>query len=335
MKILSAGFVTASCLAFAAQAAATDCNVNVVPGQSIQKAIDQLPADGSSQTICLAKGAFTVDKLVSIRRDNVTIRGVGKDTQVRMKPGVQQPVFVIGDYQQAAPQQTVTNVTIEDMTISGNVDGKEFMPELPYLSNSGVVVRRGEEIVMRDLFVSHCRSACLLTERQTKHVIIENNHVTKAQWDGVSFNSSSHIILRNNEVRDNVAAAVTAENVEDSVIENNVFNNNGSHGIYLSDSYRNTFHHNDISHNKLSAIFFTCAIKSHDPFQCWPNSLASDNVVTENTMMGNTHSYSFGVDDQSNCKDPNWPKNRWFNNDSDAPGKNPDPDYYGICISEK
>lgn len=335
MKIVSAAIVTASCLLFAAQAKAADCNVTVVPGQSLQKAIDELPSDGSEQTVCLTRGEFTVDGLVSIQRNNVTLRGSGKETVVQMKHGVQQPVIVIGGYKQAEPEKTTAEVTVENMTISGNSDGREFMPELPYLSNSGVIVRRGESIVLRNLNVSNCRSACLLTEQKTKDVVIENNHVTRAQWDGISFNSSSHIILRNNEIADNVAAAVTAENVEDSLIENNTLNGNGSHGVYLSDSYRNTFRHNDISDNKMSGIFLTCAIHTRDPLLCWPNSLSSDNLITENTFNGNANSYSFGVDRAANCKAQYWPKNRWINNKSDSQGEDPDPERFGVCITRK
>ncbi|MED5523627.1 MAG: right-handed parallel beta-helix repeat-containing protein [Pseudomonadota bacterium] len=308
------------------------CNQNVAPGQSIQAAIDALPKDNSPQTLCLQAGTYNIDGLLHIDRSNITLSGAGDASHIQMRDDVEQPVLVIGDYQHPEPQAAIRNVVIENLKLTGNHSAKEFMPALPYLSNSVVIVRRGEQIVFRNLTLDRCRSACLLTERQSSNVRIEQNRITGAMWDGVSFNSTRFVVMRGNSVSHNVAAAITAENLEDSYISNNQLVDNGSHGAYLSNSYRNVFEDNTINNNKQAGIYLTCAIRTRSPLICWDNSMSADNTFKDNTLNDNTFGYAVGVDSAANCAKPGFKINVWKDNHSNGPNQQY-PALFGRCTT--
>lgn len=309
------------------------CTVRVVPGDDLQAAIDALPDDGRPASVCLAAGEYALDRLLAIRRDGLRLRGEGHATVLRMADGVQQPLIVVGDHERREPRRTIRDVAIEDLQLIGAEAEHEFMPELPYLSNSAVVVRGGERIRLAGLKASRCRSACLLTEHGSREVTIEDNDVSAAAWDGVSFNSSSHIRLIDNDIHGNVAAGITAEDLEDSEIRDNRIERNGSHGVYLSDSARNRFVDNTFADNRDTGVFLACAVRRHDaPVHCWDHSMSHDNLFEHNRFQDNPYAYRIGVDDRAPCAGPGWRPNLWRGNQADASGQDPRADLYGDCV---
>jgi parallel beta-helix repeat protein len=311
-----------------------ECTRTIAPGADLQQAIDQLPADVSPATLCLSKGTYPIVNLVHIERNGVHLRGVGADTVVQMKDGVQQPLFVIGDYVNQQPAHPVENVSIENMRIVGTTHLEhEFMPERPYLSNSAVVVRAGKHILLSGLTVTQCRSACLLSEFDTTDLTIRKSDVSGATWDGLSFNRSSHIQVLDNNIHDNVAAGITTEHMEDSVVRGNRLERNGSQGVYLSDSNRNRFESNSIIGNKTAGVILACSIRFRKPeLLCWDNSMSQDNLFEHNHFQGNPYIYTIGADRAANCKSPDFKQNLWRGNVADAGGYNPPAEYYGNCV---
>ncbi|WP_366515627.1 right-handed parallel beta-helix repeat-containing protein [Solimonas marina] len=309
------------------------CTVRVKPGADLQKAIDALPANGKPATLCLAAGQYPLQGLLSIDRSRLTVRGAGADTVLQMQAGVMQPMLVIGDARNEIPDHVTSDVTVENMSLIGTAGDHEFMPERPWLSNSNIVVRRGEQITLRGLTVKTCRSACVLTERDTHDATISGNHISGAVWDGVSFNRSSQIHLLDNDISGNTAAGITTEHLTGSEIRRNTIHDNGSHGIYLSDSLDNQFTDNTISGNRQAAVFLTCSIRDHDPQHvlCWDNSMSQGNLFEHNHLQHNQFGYSAGADSAANCAQPGWRPNIWRDNDSDAPNHDPDPQRFGTC----
>lgn len=319
--------------ALPAQSADTDgCTVRVAPGDDLQAAIDSVSDDSLPATVCLAAGDYPLDGLVSIQRDGLRLRGQGHDTVLRMHDGVQQPLIVIGDYESREPRRTIRDVAIEDLQLVGGEAEHEFMPELPYLSNSAVVVRGGEGIRLAGLKASQCRSACLLTEHGSREVTIEDNDVSAADWDGISFNSTSKVRLVDNVIHGNVAAGITAEDLEDSEIRDNRIEGNGSHGIYLSDSAGNLFADNTFADNRDTGVFLACAVRQHEPpVHCWDRSMSQANVFERNVFDANPHAYRIGVDDRANCSAPDWRPNLWRDNRTDSTGVDA-PERFGRCV---
>lgn len=322
--------------AFAAVPAHAACDARPRPGDDLQQALDALPADGAAKTVCLAAGEYRLHGLVAIRRDAVTLRGAGARTVLRMQDGVAQPLLVVGEPAEEVPARAIRDVTIEQMRLIGAPAPQEFMPEHPYLSNSGVVVRRGERVTLRRLELDRCRSACILTERDTRDVTIEDSRVIGAVWDGVSFNRTAGVKMIGNEVRGNVAAGITAEHLEDSEIRDNTIAANGSHGVYLSDSLRNRFEGNRFERNRHAGVFLTCAVRFRDPgpVLCWDNSMSQANVFEDNRFERNQYGYDVGADRAANCALPQWQPNLWRGNRSDTPNRDPQPGQLGRCTRD-
>lgn len=311
-----------------------ECTRTVGPGANLQQAIDQLPVDVSPATLCMSKGLYPITGLLHIDRSGVHLRGAGPETVIQMKDGVQQPLIVIGDYAHQQPSHPVENVSVENMRIVGTTHLEhEFMPERPYLSNSVVVVRAGKRIVLNGLTVSQCRSACLLSEHDTTDLTIQNSDVSGATWDGLSFNRSSRIQVLDNVIHDNVAAGITTEHMEDSLVRGNRLERNGSQGVYLSDSNRNRFEHNEIIGNKTAGVILACSIRFRSPeLLCWDNSMSQDNLFERNHFQGNPYIYTIGADRAANCKSPEFKQNLWRGNVADVGGYNPPAEYYGNCV---
>ncbi len=309
------------------------CSVHAAPGDDLQAVIDGMAADSKPAAVCLAAGEYTLQRLLSIRRDGLVLRGQGPSTVLRMRDGVQQPLLVIGDYENEEPAQAIHGVAVEDLQLVGGKAEHEFMPERPYLSNSAVVVRGGRDIRLSGLQASHCRSACLLSERDTQGLSITDSDVSGAAWDGVSFNRSARVTMRGNHVHDNAAAGITTEHLEDSDIRDNVLERNGSQGLYLSDSRGNRFIGNRFAGNARAGVFLACSIRYRSPeVLCWDNSMSQDNLFEHNVFEGSPYTFTIGVDRAANCTAPDFRPNLWRGNQADASGFNPPPEVYGKCV---
>jgi parallel beta-helix repeat protein len=269
-------------------------------------------------------------------RDGVTLRGRGPSTVLRLAGDVQSPVVVIGDYEHETPERPTSRVTVERLRIvGGGRDGHEAHADFPYLTNSAIVVRTGRNVALRDLDVSGCRSACLLTERDTRDVSIVGNSIEGSVWDGISLNRTARARITGNVVRDNTASGITAEHLEDSVLEGNVLEGNRTHGIYLADSYRNRFAGNRFVRNVLSGVFLTCAVRVREPpVACWDDSMSAGNAFMQNEFDGNRVAFTVASDDRAPCTATGFTPNR---SQADRVARNPRtepyPARFGRCLA--
>jgi parallel beta-helix repeat protein len=295
-----------------ARSPADPCTLRLSPKDDLQQAIDGAGARSGRIRVCLSAGEHRLPHLLAVERDDTTLTGEGPATLLRLETGVDSPVLVVGDYRSATPRRPVSNVVVERLRIvGGGAGGSELHGRYPYLTNSAVVVRAGRGITLRDLDVSECRSACILTERDTHDVAIEKNRVRGSVWDGISLNRTTRARLVDNDIRDNTAAGITAEHLEDSLVDRNVVARNRTHGVYLSDSYRNAFRDNRFVDNVLSAVFLTCAVREREPpVACWQDSMSQGNDFARNTIVGNRVGFTEAPDARATCAAPGFVANR-------------------------
>lgn len=290
--------------------AAPACSAWAEPGDDLQAAIDALAAR-SPAVLCLKAGDYPLYQYLAIRRHRFTLRGAGPGSVLRLQHQVESPVIVIGDDSQREPGFEVFGVALEQLSIiGGGHGGSEHHPQRPWLTNSGVVVRRGNGIRIEYLDVQHCRSAGILTEYNSAQVTIAHNRVGYAAWDGISLNRASRTVISHNLLQENLAAGLTTEHLTDSQITDNQFTFNGSHGIYLADAYRNRVANNRFERHAGAGIYLTCSIRSRDPVRCWDRSMSAANVFDANLYLNNRLGYQFGVDDAANCRSDGFVTNR-------------------------
>lgn len=311
------------------------CTRTLGPGADLQVSLDGLASDRPA-VLCLAAGEYRLPRFLSLQRDGVTLRGAGDATVLRLRDGVQSPLVVVGDFRHEVPERATSDVTVERLRlVGGGGAASELHAEHPHLTNSAVVVRRGRRIVVRDVDVSACRSACILTEHDTRDVVIERNRVRGSTWDGISLNRTTRLRLVGNAIRDNTAAGITVEHLEDSEIAGNVVAGNGSHGVYLSDSYRNRFHDNRFVDNTNAGVFLTCAVRFRDPgpVLCWDRSMSQGNRFEGNVFAGNRRDFIVAADAAANCSDPAFVPNRSLDHgERGAPEVEQWPAVFGPCL---
>jgi parallel beta-helix repeat protein len=311
------------------------CTATAAPGDDLQKAIDDAAAASPAARLCLSGGEFRLNGYLSIRHDGFTLRGDGDRTVLRLTAGTESPVLVIGDALHADPDRPVSHVTVERLrVIGGGHDGREFDPALPYLMNSAVAVRDGHDVRISDLEVDQCRSACILTERGSRDVVIAHNTAEHAAFDGLSLNDTTAAHIVDNTLRDNKAAGLTAEHLQDSVVTGNRFVDNGSEGMYLSNSYGNRFVGNRLDDNRTAGVFLTCAVIQHSfPLRCAADSMSHDNVFERNTFAGNGHGFFVAPNPAADCTARDFARNR---SQRDVFGRDdnrlPDASAFGQCL---
>jgi parallel beta-helix repeat protein len=288
------------------------CTVTLSPGDDLQGAVDGAPQPSRLRIVCLQAGEFRLGRFLSITRDGIVVRGAGPSTVLRLEDGTQSPVLVIGDADEKSPRHATANVTIENLRIVGaGRGGEEAAPGRPYLTNSAVVVRAGRDVAIRNASISACRSACILTELDTRRIAIEDDDVSGSVWDGIALNRTSRARIAGNRIHDNTAAGISTEHLEDSVVADNVVVDNRTHGVYLSDSYGNRIARNRFGGNVLSGVFLTCAVREREPpVQCWKDSMSAGNVFERNRFVANRVGYMVGADPLASCRRRGFTPNR-------------------------
>src|SRR5262249_61607017 len=183
------------------------CTQTLSAGGDLQRAIDAIAAGGRRGTLRRGEGEFPLARLVAIEHDGLALRGQGPSTVLRLAAGTASAVVVLGDYTHETPQRPISNVTVEKLRVVGAVDGgSEFLAGHSFLSNSGIVIRGGRRIAIRDVEVTACRSACILTEHDSRDVSIERTSASGSVWDGISLNRTANARLVGNTIRGNTAA---------------------------------------------------------------------------------------------------------------------------------
>jgi len=336
---LCAGGTSPTTWAASPGASVAGCTLRIDPGADVQGSLDRLAAAGTPATLCLAAGEFPLPGPLSIDGDGLGLRGEGPSTVLRLREGAQSPVIVVGDQQHQKPARPVSDVTIERLrVIGGGPGGSEFDADHPFLTNSAVVIRAGHNVTLRELDVRACRSACILTEHDCRDVTIERSTVSGSTWDGIAFNRTARARMVGNTIRDNRAAGITVEHLEDSVIDGNTISDNRSQGVYLSDSYRNRFRGNRFTGNTNAGVFLTCSVRQRDPepARCWDDSMSQANAFEGNEFAGNRLGYIVAADSAANCRKPgvvpNVSRGDTF---TQNPSIEQDAPKYGQCLREE
>lgn len=320
-------------LAAFASAARAHCDRRIAPGAGIQAALNALPT-GAPQTLCLARGHYALDHMITIRNSQLTLKGAGPGTVLQMHPGLSSPVLVIGDPDHQRPQWRIRHVRVTDLKIEGGgMSREEFLPDKPYLSNSGIVIRAGEHVELDHLSLSNCRSACILTEYSSQEISIRDNRISGAIWDGISLNRAGATRILDNVIKHNTAAGITVEHLEGALIKGNRILDNGSQGIYLAEAIGNRIQGNRLLHNHLAGIFLTCSVKDRNPVQCWRNSMSRGNHFLDNRFHGNRFAYQVAPDKAADCRGADYQQNisrrdRFVNSRNQIPS----PQRYGYCL---
>lgn len=251
--------IAAAILIFRQPAAIAAQTVKEKNCTAIQNAINKLPVEGGE--IRLASGTFVCSHPIVIDKNNVTLRGHGTSTMLRLANSANSPVIVMGQTENI-PSRTTQHVTVADLMIDGNranqlseCMGGPCSDQFP-LRNNGISVRRCHDCTVQSVVVFGAMSGGLVTELGCRRLRIRDYTSFDNEFDGLAGyetedSSFSGIYLYNNR-----AAGIST----DIKFNNNRFTdvtlaNNKSVGIFMRDSLNNTFTNLHISDSGQHGIF--------------------------------------------------------------------------------
>ena len=85
--------------------------------QTIQRALDKLPADGGE--VIIPAGTYLCTKPIVLDKSRVKLRGAGPATLLKLADNANAPVIVMGSTENV-PSKTVKYLVVSDLMIDGN-----------------------------------------------------------------------------------------------------------------------------------------------------------------------------------------------------------------------
>lgn len=228
----------------------------VGPGESIQQAIDGLPAEGG--TVVLAAGEHWLTAGLWVNRSGMTLRGEA-GARLRLADGVNQPVILLGDDAEV-PGAVIRNLRVEGLEIDGNRKGQdsETDPTRPWIRNNGLDVRRVEGLVVDRVRVRGARSGGLVVSWDSRDIEVMRCSFDDNEFDGIALYASERILVRDFECRDNQAAGLSFDNDLRRVrFEAGTLANNGDVGVFARHSSAIDFVGVEVTHSGSHGVFLS------------------------------------------------------------------------------
>jgi hypothetical protein len=226
---------------------------------AIQKAISLLPSEGGE--VALVSGTYTCVRPIIIDKNNVTLRGAGPATLLRLADGGNAPVIIMGSAE-GVPSRATRHVRVIDLMIDGNRQnqlsecmGGPCSAEFP-LRNNGISIRRCEDCVVQSVTVYGAMSGGLVTELGCRRLTIRDYTSYDNEFDGLAGYETEDSTFSGIHLYGNKAAGIST----DIKFNNNKFFNvtisgNKSVGIFMRDSLDNSFSNVHIRDNLLHGVF--------------------------------------------------------------------------------
>ena len=250
---------------------------NELTCDSIQKAINDLPAEGGE--VRLPAAAYTCTKPIVLDRNNVTLRGAGPGTLLRLADQINAPVIVMG-LTENIPSRDTRHVRVMDLMIDGNranqtaeCMGGPCSDSFP-LRNNGISIRRCVDCVVQSVTVFGAMSGGLVTELGCRRLTIRDYTSYDNEFDGLAGYETEDSTFSGIHLYGNKAAGIST----DIKFNNNKFydvtiSDNKTVGIFMRDSLDNSFTNLHIRDNVQHGIFL--AQVNTDP-----NTAATGNTFT-------------------------------------------------------
>jgi hypothetical protein len=290
--------------------------------RGIQTEIDTLPDAGG--VVYLSEGEYICEKSIVINRNNVTLKGSGGATILKLKDNANVPVLIIGE---TIPIPTITrrNITISDLIIDGNrlEQSRECSLIGPCsganaLRNNGITLRKVENIIIERVTTHSTRSGGLVSELSCENVTIKDFTSYNNYFDGIAGYETKDSNFTNLALFNNCAAGVsldinfsknTMSNINiyiDSNISCSSTPSSGDVGMFIRDSHSNIFKNikihdmlnhgifvaqvnEDISTGPKGNLFSTMILGNNAGFGIiFNDASATDNVLVSTIMTGNT-----------------------------------------------
>lgn len=250
----------------------------------IQAVLDDMPESGG--TVSLRPGVYKFDRPLSLRKDNLVLRGAGPTTVLRLNDGANCPVLVMGTLSNT-PCRIVRNLRVCDLDIDGNrtnqqVECWDIQGEGSELRNNGLTIRGVTDSFVEHVRAYRCRSGGLVTEKSVRRLTVSDFASWDNQFDGLAAYVTEDSLLTRLILHDNPGAGLSLDhNFRHNVITDAVMTSNGS-GIFMRDSRDNLFQGLSIRDSREHGVFMAQTALTNAVGQ-WiptPNTECTGNVFS-------------------------------------------------------
>lgn len=255
---------------------------------AIQHAINKLPAEGGE--VVLSAGTYTCTHPIVIDRNNVSLRGAGPASLLRLADNINAPVIVMGTTENI-PSHAVRYVRVKDLMIDGNranqsseCMGGPCSNEFP-LRNNGISIRRCVDCVVESVTVYGAMSGGLVTELGCRRLTIRDYTSYDNEFDGLAGYETEDSTFSGIHLYGNKAAGIST----DIKFNNNKFYDvtivdNKTVGIFMRDSLDNSFTNLHIRDSVQHGIFL--AQVNTDPSTAATGNTFTGVVISRSGGMG-------------------------------------------------
>lgn len=292
MKTLHSTYITLTLLVLVLSGTASPVfavqHSNEKTCDSIQKMIDRLPVDGGE--VRLPVGTYTCSKPIVLDRNNITLRGAGPGTLLRLADSINAPVIVMG-LTENVPSRDTRYVRVIDLMIDGNranqtmeCMGGPCSDEFP-LRNNGISIRRCVDCMVQSVTVFGAMSGGLVTELGCRRLTIRDYTSYDNEFDGLAGYETEDSTFSGIHLYGNKAAGIST----DIKFNNNKFYDvtiadNKTVGIFMRDSLDNSFTNLHIRDSVQHGIFL--AQVNTDPSTAATGNTFTGVVISRSGGMG-------------------------------------------------
>lgn len=255
-------------------------------GHAINRAIDSLPEGGG--TIVLGPTLFPVSEAIVIDRDGVELRGMGRETTLRLTDGANCSVVVVGST--ATPvARIVRDITVGHLVVDGNRGAQQFeccggpcdTGGLTFIRNNGVTIRGAEDIRLSNLATHNCRSGGVVLEKYCRRIQIVDLESYNNEFDGLACYETEDSVFDQLQLHHNRSAGMSLDwKFNRNLILDSTFTRNGSQGVFMRDAIANTFRNLYLRDNGEQGLFVAETREI-------PDSSCRDNRFERLTVTGN------------------------------------------------
>lgn len=263
--------------------------------EAIQKALYQLPVEGGE--IRLSAGIYSCTRPIVIDKNNISLRGAGPATVLRLADNINAPVIIMG-LAEGVPSRSTHYVRVSDLMIDGNREnqtsecmGGPCSNEFP-LRNNGISIRRCVDCTVQFVTVYGARSGGLVTELGCRRLSIRDYTSYDNEFDGLAGYETEDSTFSGIHLYGNEAAGIST----DIKFNNNKFYDvtivdNKTVGIFMRDSLDNSFTNLHVRNSIQHGIFLAQVDE-------YPNTAATGNTFT-GVVISNSGGMGFLVNDSS------------------------------------
>ena len=238
----------------------------------------------------LSAGTYVCTHPIVIDRNNISLRGMGPASLLRLANNINAPVIVMGTTENI-PSRAVRHIRVKELMIDGNranqtseCMGGPCSNEFP-LRNNGISIRRCVDCTVQSVTVFGAMSGGLVTELGCRRLTIRDYTSYDNEFDGLAGYETEDSTFSGIHLYGNKAAGIST----DIKFNNNKFYDvtiadNRTVGIFMRDSLDNSFTNLHIRDNVQHGIFL--AQVNTDPTTAATGNTFTGVVISRSGGMG-------------------------------------------------